>query len=277
MRSELAIFDLAARKMEIVLSREGIIEAPNWTPDGSALLVNSEGRLFRVPLDRSPCMIPLESGFARRVNNDHGISPDGETIFLSDSTELGASAIYRMSSRGGRPTPIVTHTPAYWHGVSPDGGTIAYVAQRGDGRFEICSCPSTGGRETRLTTGFDHCDGPDYTPDGDWLWFNGEIQGAVQLWRMRPNGDQLEQMTDDERVNWFPHPSPDGRHILYLAYENGVQGHPANHPVQLRLMPVSGGAPETLLSLTGGQGTINVPCWSPSARWFAFVQFPTGE
>ena len=142
-----------------------------------------------------------------------------------------------------------------------------------DGRFKIYTCPVEGGAERRLSRGFDHCDGPDYTPDGEWIWFNGEVDNSVQLWRMRPDGTGLEQMTDDGRVNWFPHPSPDGTHVLYLAYGSGIQGHPQNHEVELRLMPASGGAPELLVSLLGGQGTINVPCWSPSAQQFAFVQY----
>ena len=271
MRSELATFDLRTRKVKPVLARNMLVEAPNWTPDGSELLVNADGKLFRIPLDR-PEMIEIRSGFANRINNDHGISPDGNTILLSDSTQFGASAIYRMPFCGGTPEAIVRETPSYWHGLSPDGGTVAYVADRG-GKHEIYTCPIMGGSEEKLTDGFDHCDGPDYTPDGEWIWFNGEIDRSVQLWRMRPNGEQREQMTDDERVNWFPHPSPDGRHVLYLAYEGGVRGHPSNRQVQLRLMPAVGGAPDVLVSLLGGQGTINVPCWSPSAQQFAFVRY----
>lgn len=102
MRSELATFDLRTRKVKSVLARNTLVEAPNWTPDGSELLVNANGKLFRVPLDR-PEMIEIRSGFANRINNDHGISPDGNTILLSDSTEFGASAIYQMAFCGGAP------------------------------------------------------------------------------------------------------------------------------------------------------------------------------
>ena len=147
------------------------------------------------------------------------------------------------------------------------------MAKRGNSGFDIYACAAEGGTETRLTDGFEHCDGPDYTPDGDWLWFNGQREGRMQLWRMRPDGGDPERMTDDERVNWFPHPSPDGRHVLYLAYENGVDGHPRDHDVELRLMPADGGKPRVLLALFGGQGTINVPCWAPDSRRFAFVRY----
>ncbi len=94
----------------------------------------------------------------------------------------------------------------------------------------------------------------------------------MDLWRVRPDGNDLERMTADASVNWFPHPSPDGEHVLYLAYAPGVKGHPREHDVELRLMPAAGGESRLLRRLFGGQGTINVPCWAPDARRFAFVE-----
>lgn len=273
MKSELCIFELGSGAISTVLRTDRLIEAPNWTPDGAALIVNGDGRLFRVALNGPAEKTEIDTGFAVRLNNDHGISPDGRTLVISDSTEDGASCIYTLPASGGEPKRITAEVPSYWHGWSPDGATLAYVAKRGGRGFDIYTCPAGGGGETRLTSGFEHCDGPDYTPDGQWIWFNGQQDGRMQLWRTRPDGGDPERMTDDERVNWFPHPSPDGRHILYLAYENGVAGHPRDHEVELRLMSSSGGTPRVLLALFGGQGTINVPCWSPDAARFAFVRF----
>ncbi|GAB4359427.1 MAG: TolB family protein [Oricola sp.] len=272
MRSELAIFDLASGAVETVLTTDRLIEAPNWTPDGRALIVNGDGRLFRVALEGSPDLAGIDTGICKNLNNDHGISPDGATLAISDSTEEGASCIYTLPIAGGTPMRITADVPSYWHGWSPDGETLAYVARRGGG-FDIHTCPSAGGEETCLTSGFEHCDGPDYTPDGQWIWFNGKRGGRMQLWRMRCDGGEPEQMTDDGRVNWFPHPSPDGRLMLYLAYENGVDGHPRDHHVELRIMPASGGEPRVLLSLFSGQGSINVPCWEPGSRRFAFARY----
>ena len=52
MMSSLIIHDLPSGDETIVLETDLLIEAPNWTPDGAALIVNGDGRLFRVPLDR---------------------------------------------------------------------------------------------------------------------------------------------------------------------------------------------------------------------------------
>ena len=271
MTSEVCIFDLADRSVSTVLRTDGLVEAPNWTPDGSALIINGEGRLFRVDL-ADPQMEEINSDFAVTCNNDHGISPDGKTLVISDSTEEGSSCIYTFPIGGGVLKRITKDTPSYWHGWSPDGSTLAYVAKRTD-VFDVYTCPVDGGDETRLTNGFEHTDGPDYTPDGEWIWFNGQKQGRMQLWRMRTDGSDPEQMTDDERWNWFPHPSPDGKNVLYVAYEPGVTGHPRDKDVELRMLPASGGKPEILLEMFGGQGTINVPCWAPDGRKFAFVRY----
>ena len=272
MSSEIAIFDLETNSVQSVLKTERLIEAPNWSHDGRHLVVNGDGLLFRFALSGSANLEKIETGFAVMINNDHGLSPDGRQIVISDGTEAGQSCIYLLPASGGTPRKVTAKTPSYWHGWSPDGAKLAYCAQR-DGVFDIYVCGLDGSAETRLTDGKGHSDGPDYTSDGRWIWFNSSRSGSAQLWRMHPDGSALEQMTSDERVNWFPHPSPDGKHVLYLAYENGIDGHPRDKNVELRLIPIAGGKPRTLLTLFGGQGSINVPCWEPTSRRFAFVRY----
>jgi Tol biopolymer transport system component len=272
MQSTVEIFELASGTSRPVFATDRLIEAPNWSPDGGFLIVNGDGRLWRLDLPEPRELVEIDTGFATRCNNDHGISPDGATIVISDATETGKSCIYTLPIGGGTPRRITERVPSYWHGWSPDGGTLAYCAERG-GDWDIYTIGFEGGAETRLTDGQGASDGPDYSPDGEWIWFNSTRSGTMHLWRIRPDGSGLQQMTGDERVNWFPHPSPDDETVLYLAYGNGIEGHPRDKDVELRLMDADGGNIRTALALFGGQGSINVPCWAPDGRSFAFVRY----
>ncbi len=270
MRSILSVYDLALRESRVVLVTDRLIEAPNWHPEGW-LLVNGEGRLWRVPLD-APALLPLETGHAVRCNNDHGFSPDGTRIYLSSHTGRGAE-IFSMPVAGGEPVAVTEHAPSWWHGVTPDGARIVYAAARGDRVVDIYSCAAKGGAEVRLTFGEGHADGPDVSADGAWVWYNCDRTGHAQIWRVRPDGTGHEQVFADGWVNWFPHPSPCGGHVLYLAYPAGTTGHPRDLAVELRLMDPDGGNRRTVAAFNGGQGTINVPCWAPDGSAFAYVRY----
>jgi len=133
--------------------------------------------------------------------------------------------------------------------------------------------PAEGGPEGRLTTTKGLDDAPEYAPDGKQIYFNSDRTGRMQIWRMRADGSGQEAVTSDAFNNWFPHPSPDGRKLVVLSYEGDVAGHPANKDVTLRMMTLDGGKIEVLGRFFGGQGTINVPCWSPDGRRIAFVTY----
>ncbi|AJE47611.1 TolB family protein [Celeribacter indicus] len=270
-RSRLMIYDFEEGHAFPVLETEREISAPNWTPDGTALLVNGEGSLYWVDLD-APELLEIDTGLCLRLNNDHGITPDGETLLFSDHTFGEGAVIWRMAlgEEEADPQRVTAKSPSWFHGVSPDGTTICYTAVR-EGLFGIYTAALDGTGESCVIEGAHHYDGPDFSADGEWLWFNSDRTGASELWRVRRDGSGLERMTDDALVNWFPHPSPDGEKVVYLAYPEGTVGHPADMHVSLRLWRAETGQTETLVEITGGQGTINVPSWSPDGVAFAYV------
>ncbi len=271
-----------------VLRTDLLIEAPNWTPDGQWLIVNAGGALYRIAPGGAGGLQRIDTGTVTTCNNDHCLSPDGERIYVSASGHL-----YVLPVTGGEPRRVSNdHARAkgddflyYLHGVSPDESTLAYVSVEpldGDPRGfrNICLIPTAGGADVRLTSSVHPADGPEWTPDGAWLWFNWEKNahrpGHAQLFRMRSDGSEVEQMTFDEDVNWFPHVSPDGEQVIFLAYAEGTLSHPADCEVRIRSMPASGGAPRDLVTLFGGQGTLNVNSWAPDNSRFAYVDYPAG-
>jgi TolB protein len=270
--SVLETVPIASKDRRVVFTTPGRIEAPNWTLDGSNLVYNAQGRIHSIPWTGGAPKT-IDTGFAIRCNNDHGISPDGKTLVISDQTQGDRkSRIYTLPIAGGAPKLITEKAPSYWHGWSPDGKTLAYCAER-NGEFDIYTIPTEGGAETRLTTAQGLDDGPDYTADGQWIYFNSDRTGQMHVWRMKPDGSAQAQVTNDEFNNWFPHPSPDGKWLVFLSYEKDVKGHPEDKDVSLRIMPLTGGKIEILAKLYGGQGTINVPSWSPDSKRVAFVSY----
>ena len=270
--STLETITLASKDRRIVWWTTNLVEAPNWLPDGTNLLFNSQGRIHRVAIAGGVPVL-VDTAFATRCNNDHGISPDGTQLVISDQSQGDRrSRIYTLPLAGGTPKLITELGPSYWHGWSPDGRTLAYCAER-NGDFDIYTIPAGGGPELRLTDAQGLDDGPDYSPDGRWVYFNSDRAGHMQVWRMKSDGTQPEQITKDDYNNWFPHPSPDGKWLAFLSYEPDVKGHPENKDVMLRRLSLVDGQIDLLAKLFGGQGTINVPSWSPDSRKLAFVSY----
>ena len=276
--SLLEVYDVTTRTHRVVKEFPFVIEAPNWTPDGKWLVINKDGRLYKIAPDGSTDLIEIPTGDVIYCNNDHVITTDGKWIGLSsgDPETRRGSSIFIVPFEGGQPRRITFEGLSYLHGISPDGKTAVFHGIRGNDK-EITSVPVKGGKEIRLTDDPALDDGPEFSPDGKYIWFNSSRSGRMQVWRMRANGKQPTQMTFDEDMNsWFPHISPDGKTVVYIAYhdyELPVDAHQPDLNVQLRMIPAGGGKPEVLMDLFGGQGTINVNSWSPDSKQFAYVRY----
>jgi Tol biopolymer transport system component len=268
--------DVVSGRIDTIYHETRHFEAPNWSHDGRFFLINSEGRLYRLDAQTTRLdVVPVEFP-TPRMNNDHGISPDGKTLVVSHepTEDWLTSSVYVVAIAGGKPRQVTTRAPSFWHGWSPDGTTLAFVGRRDD-EFDIYTIPVSGGTETRITTCKGLDDGPDYSPDGGFIYYNSFCSGRMQIWRMHPDGSGAEQLTSDAYANWFPHPSPDGRWVVYMAFlEDQGQDHPFGRQVKLRLMDLKDRSVRDLTpAFFGGQGTINVPSWSPDSRKVAFVSF----
>ena len=277
--AQLEVIDLDGKR-RIVFTTEEVIEAPNWSPDGSWLVFNAGGQLFRISSDGGTPEHIVTTGLDD-LNNDHVLSPDGTTIYVSSND----GHIYAVPFAGGAVRRVSNEHPTphhyYLHGISPDGETLAYVAverPEGERMVNIFTIPAAGGSDTRLTHVSMPNDGPEYSADGKWIYFNSELAartpGHAQIFRMQADGSGIEQLTFDSRVNWFPHCSPDGLSVAYLSYPEGTLGHPPDKHVLLRLMSPSGADQRDLAAFFGGQGSVNVNSWAPDSKRLAFVSYP---
>ena len=271
--SNLELLDVGTRTSRIIYQDPGSIQAPNWNKDGSSLIFNSGGSLYRLDLS-TPIPERMETGDAKKNNNDHVLSFDGKWLAISSGEgENGSSVGYVVPSTGGMARRVTPVGPSYMHGWSPNGKYLVFTGQRNK-EFDIYRIPAAGGPEKRLTTAPGLDDGPEYTPDGKFIYFNSVRSGLMQIWRMKADGSAQTQITDDQFNNWFPHVSPDGKWVVFLSFLK-EEVEPSDHPfykhVYIRLMPVQGGKPKVIAYLYGGQGTINTPSWSPDSKQIAFV------
>lgn len=302
--SYLNIYDTETGQVQTVAGFDRVIEAPNWLKKSDTILFNSEGHMYRYDLPTGAELL-LDTGICDQCNNDHVVSPDEKYIAVSHNDEAGgyASRIYLVPITvealpqpkhteggatfsfpiSGSPEPcrtrlVTPQSPSYLHGWSPDGKELAYCAFREiDGRQEVdvYTIPVEGGTERRLTGGGFN-DGPEYSPDGKHIWYNSTRSGLMQIWRMDRDGKNQTQITKNERNNWFGHLSPDGTKVVYLSYgpeQLEAHEHLPNMPVELWLMDADGKNQRKILSLFGGQGSINVNSWAGDGRRFAFVSY----
>ncbi len=284
--STLEVIDIRDGNRRVVHHLAGTkFEAPNWSRDGF-LVYNQEGLIYRIPVEGGRPEV-IDTGPLVRNNNDHGLSPDGSQLIVSDQSEPDdLSRIYLLPVTGSSTPRLVVGHPtdrSYWHAWHPDGDLIAYTARRPavSDAYDIWGIRLSGGEEFRLVGSPALDDGPEFTPDGESLYFNSSRSGHMKIWRTRADGTEPEQVTfgEDSR-DWFPHFSPDGRWMPWIAFgmDVALDDHPPNRKVELRLAPVDGSEPpRTLARLFGGQGTLNVPSWSPDSTRLAFVSYRFAE
>lgn len=273
--SHIEVMDVSTGLSKILHSAPNSLQAPNWTPDNKYLIYNAEGLMYRYDLSNNT-ITKLNTGFANQNNNDHVLSFDGKTLGISHYVGASrTSTIYTVPLTGSdHPVKVTSDTAghSYFHGFSPDGKKLIFTGYRNK-EWNIWTIDINTKKEIQLTEAPPLNDGAEYTPDGKYIYFNSARTGTMKIWKMKADGSDEQQVTFDEYNDWFPHISPDGKWIVYESFPKEID--PLTHPfykrIYLRLMPVAGGVPKTIGYVYGGQGSINVPSWSPDSKKIAFV------
>ena len=270
--SRIELLDVATGDRKIIFTATNSLQAPNWMIDPNVFTYSADGLLWDFDL-RTMKPVKLNTDFATNNNNDHVISFDGKKMGISNTPKgESRSIIFSMPREGGIPVRVTPNGPSYFHGWSPDGKYMVYAAVRNN-NWDVFKISSKGGQEVNLTNTQGLNDGPEYTPDGKYIYFNSNRTGTTQIYRMDPDGEHPEQITFDELNDWFPHISPDGKWIVFISFPRTVPSgdHPFYKHVYIRLMPITGGEPKIIAYVFGGQGTMNVPNWSPDSKQIVFV------
>jgi len=290
LRSRIFLYDLRDGSSHLVYTADAVWEAPNWSPDGRYLISNSGGAIYKLVLTPTgaapPQKLALPGDF--RCNNDKALSPDGSRLAFSATAPPAKDSQVFLADADGRHVKLMAAaTPSYFHGWSPDGKTLAFVAQRhGSGQYDIYRMPAggiTAGSEQQLTSDPHQDDGPDYSPDGRWIYINSDRSGKQAIWRLPADGAgpgdaKAEMVVSDSLEDWFPHISPDGAKLVYLGYPAGTPTHnPRDVAIEIKLVSIEhdqvAASRKTLVKAVGGQGTMNVNSWAPDSMRFAYVTY----
>lgn len=262
------------RRGMVIRTMPARIDSPNWAPDGKSIYVHEGGRIQRIPYLNPPAggaPQPMDTGKLVGCSGNYGLSPDGKWIAVSCSEVSGAPhEVFLLPALGGGTPRKVTNTTAssYFHAWAPDSRSLAFT-QGSASKADIFTISIDGGTEQRLTSDTLN-DGPDYTPDGKFIYFDSLRSGKLQIWRMKPDGSAAEQITDDEANNHSPHVSPDGKAVAFLSQQAPENGEIV--PTLLKVISSSDGMIHEVARFQGNRGSFQMYGWG-DATHLAFVSY----
>jgi TolB protein len=262
------------RRAVVIRSVPAYTQSADWAPDGKSILLYEDGRIERIPYltpDGGGPPQPIALDGLAGCSGNFGLAPDGKLLAVSCSKVSGGlHQVYLLPAEGGGvPRQLTKGTEAsFFHAWSPDGKTVAFT--RGSASHaDIFTIPAAGGPETRLTHDTVN-DGPVYSPDGQYIYFDSSRSGTTQIWRMRADGSEAEQMTDDDLLNSSPHISPDGSTLAFLSQPPGHGN--GFGPAILRVMRFDDGLIQSVVELRGDRGSFSMQPWG-NAKRFAFITY----
>lgn len=262
------------RRAVVIRSVPAYMQSADWAPDGKSIVVYEDGNMERIPYltpDGGGPPQPVDVSGLLGCSGNFGLSPDGRLLGVSCSRVSGGlHQVYLLSAQGGGAPRQLTHgeQASYFHAWSPDGKTVAFT--RGSASYaDIFTVPAAGGPETRLTRDTLN-DGPVYSPDNQYIYFDSSRSGTTQIWRMRPDGSDPEQITDDDSLNSSPHISPDGNTLAFLSQPLGAHGRLG--PAAVRVMRLGDGLIQRVVELSGDRGSFAMQPWGNGKR-FAFISY----
>jgi dipeptidyl aminopeptidase/acylaminoacyl peptidase len=270
------------RRAAVLHSEPAPLKSVNWIAGGQFLYVDADGRLERIGT-QAPLVgvVPerVSLGKLSDCSGNYGLSPDGKWLAIScrhgppDGTRAGgpdATQVYVLPADGGDPVRALTSAPtgSYFHAWSADSRVIAFT--RGSASHaDIFTVPASGGAESRLTADTVN-DGPDFSPDGKFIYFDSARSGTLQIWRMHMDGSAPEQITDDDHENSSPHVSPDGKHLAFLSQP--PRSGPGVGDAAIRVMAFEDGLIRTVVDFQGDRDSFSMYSWGDTNH-LGFVSY----
>ena len=134
---------------------------------------------------------------------------------------------------------------------------------------ELYTCNLDGSGLVRLTNNEYYEAEVSLSPDGEWVLFARQIDGRMDLWRMRPDGsDQFRFTHTDEWQEGGAFYLPDNETILYRAWKRSDEGR-RGLPMTIFTIKHDGSGGR---QVTHDEGTNWAPYPTPDGKHFVFVK-----
>ncbi|MEO8226709.1 MAG: protein kinase [Gemmatimonadota bacterium] len=251
----------------------------SWSPNG-ALIACSSGNTLGLRVGESfgnisPSAIVvsrLSDGRVTKVTDGLGLnenpiwSPDGRWLYFV-SNRHGPRDLYgqRITGAGaavGAPTRLTTGLNVHTFSLSADGARLAYA--NFSTTSNIWSVPLNGSLEgaTKVTSGNQNIETANVSADRQWLYFDADLAGNMDLYRMRLRAGAAERLTTDPSDDFDPQPSPDGREVAFHSWRGGSR--------DIYVMPLDGGQVQRVTSSPRQEALAS---WSPDGNALVFCEF----
>ena len=201
------------------------------------------------------------------VNESPRWSADGRHL-LYVSNRLGLPDIYAIAvdadgRAAGPPERITTGLNVSSFSLAADGSRLAYSVMTASAN--VWSLPWSGtpvagvARSTQVTFGQQTIEDVSLSRDGQWMYYDSDLGGNADLYRMRLPSGVPERLTSDPTAEFAPDVAPDGKSVAFHSIRTGSR--------DVYVLPLDGGPLETVTNSPRHEA---VPVWSPDGTTLAF-------
>jgi Tol biopolymer transport system component len=226
-------------------------------------------QIFKVQASNQICIINADgTGFRRLTTDDTkqhnypSLSPDGKSVVYVAFRQANIYEIYEMNLATGNVVQLTNklgnlNAPE----ISPDGKHIIFKTWSPNTDKNILWMMDRNGENAdkiSRVVGWD----PTWSPDGKYVLFASDMDGAIQLFRIGVNGKELHRVSNLPAIRGRSDLSSDGQFIVTYS------GEPWKHEVYIM---TADGLNARMLSPAGGNS--QGPSFSPDGKWVTFTSY----
>jgi len=236
---------------------------PAWSPDGTLIAVPAfsvTDKTFREVM-----LVNVADGSMNTINPGRWDViekivwlADG-TGFLMNAAEANSTVlqIWLVNRQGGE-AQRVTKDPSNYLGLSATRDSRVVLTIKNELATSVWIYTTASNSSAQLPSSrYLGASGIAWTPDSKFVLASNS-NGSYELWTMDADGSNRKQVTFNARNNLEPAISPDGRYIVYAAFEG-------RHPHLWRINADGTNAKQ----LTSG-GDEDLPRFTPDGKWVVY-------